>query len=106
MSIPARGLSNRLFAGPKTKTAVCTYNVRGNLGDTRLKLLGATLCTRGYSIIGLTETNRTETGTQVLHPPGPHSERCALYWSGDTHNKKKHTGVALLLSREANNSLV
>ena len=95
----------RLNIGPKTRTRISTFNVRSNLNDQRLSMLaGAAHVTRS-SIIGLTETKKIGVGEKVIHPPFDAAKSCFLYWSGHKDDKQKCTGVALVLTREAKDSM-
>ena len=61
--------------------------------------------TKRTPILGLTETNLTGSGTKDVHPLGDVAPTCTLYWSGHVEDKKKHSGVALLLAPEAKHAL-
>ena len=67
--------------------------------------LAAGAHTMNTAIIGLTETNHVGSGTKVVHPMGDVAPTCTLYWLGHEDDKMKHSGVALLLSPDAKNSL-
>ena len=94
------------FIGPKQDTRVGTFNVQSNLSQERLALLTHALKLHKLSFLGLTETNKIGSGTEISYPFGTDPATATLYWSGHETDKKKHSGVALLVSRDTNKSLV
>ena len=99
-------VNKKPFAGPKQTTRIGTFNVNSSLTEDRLPLLTNSLKLNKLSFLGLTETNKIESGSMISHPYGAAAPSATLYWSGHENDKKKKTGVALLVSQRANRSLI
>ena len=99
-------VNNKPFISPKQNSRIGTFNVQSNLSQERLALLTNGMNIHNISLLGLSETNKIGSGSMVSHPFGETAPSAKLYWSGHSEDKKKHTGVALLVSAKANSSLV
>ena len=105
--LPNRQNPKRKFISPKSVSQICTFNVNSNLNQERQVLLSSLMAQKEISMIGLTETNKTGKGdNQVVYPMNDNTPCSYLYWSGHDSDKRKKTGVALLLSADANDCLI
>ena len=97
----ANGRCKNLLSA-KRCSKISTFNVC-HLTDNRLTLLAGTLHSSNIHICGLTETRLTGSGSQSVSLPNSDT-KFHLFTSG--HDTNKNTGVGLLLSPTAKNSLV